>query len=69
MQDKFSYFVPSSITNTESEPIRTLFAEAVTNWASSLSDEEKADYNRRASKGLHMAGRNLYIREYILANK
>ena len=67
-QNKYSYFVPTSINNTESDPARTALAQAVGNWQTSLSQEQKAEYNRRASKGLHMSGYNLYIREYILAN-
>jgi hypothetical protein len=67
-QDKYSYFVPSSITNTEGQAARDLLAAAVGNWQSVLSDEEKANFNARALNGLQMSGYNLYIREYILAN-
>jgi hypothetical protein len=67
-QDKYSYFVPTSITNTEGQPARNLLADAVSNWQSVLSDEQKSDYNARAMNGLSMSGYNLYIREYILTN-
>jgi len=68
-QDKYGYVVPSSINNVESASVRTLFAEAVSNWKNVLTSEQKLLFNNRANKGLHMSGYNLYIREYINANK
>jgi hypothetical protein len=65
-QDKYSYFVPTSITNTQSETYRVLYREAVSNWKSNLTEEEKREYNVRVQKGMHMSGYNLYIKEYIL---
>jgi len=68
-QDKYKYFVPSSINNSESAAVRTLLATAVNNWQGVLTTEQKQTYNKRAAKGMHMSGYNLYIREYINMNK
>ena len=68
-QDRYDYFVPSSINNVESAAIRTLLATAVSNWQNVLTPEQKQVYNKRATKGLRMSGYNLYIREYININK
>lgn len=68
-QDKYKYVVPSSINNPQSDSVRALYATAVSNWKNVLTDEQKAIYNKRATKGLKMSGYNLYIREYINANK
>lgn len=68
-QDKYKYVVPASINNAESAAVRALFAAAVSNWQSTLTEQQKQEYNKRATKGLRMSGYNLYIREYINANK
>ena len=68
IQDKYKYFVPSSINNAEGQDARDAFAQAVSNWQTVLTDSQKVEYNRRANKGLHMSGYNLYIREYVKAN-
>lgn len=68
-QDRYDYFVPSSINNPESDSIRALLATAVSNWRNVLTTDQKTAYNKRATKGLHMSGYNLYIREYINSNK
>jgi len=65
-QDQYTYFVPTSITNVEGEPYRVLLASAVSAWKNTLTPAEKAVYNSRANKGLHMSGYNLFIREVIL---
>jgi len=62
-QDKYKYFVPSSINNVESDPYRTNWKTAIDYWQNILSTAEKAEYNRRAKKGLRMSGYNLFIRE------
>ena len=67
-QDKYEYVVPSSINNVESASVRILFAEAVSNWKNVLTIEQKILYNKRATKGMHMSGYNVYIREYIKSN-
>ncbi len=48
-QDKYDYFVPSSIMNTEGETSRQAFAAAVLNWHN-LSDAEKTKYNATATR-------------------
>jgi hypothetical protein len=67
-QEKYRYFVPSSINNPQGQPARNALAAAVLNWKTILTNAEKQAYNKRAGKGLHMSGFNLYIREYIQAN-
>lgn len=67
-QDKYPYFVPTSINNTEGQPARDALSTAVHNWQSVLTDEQKASYHKRAQNGLRMSGYNVYIRDYILAN-
>jgi len=67
-QDKYSYVVPTSITNTEGQTARDLLSSAVVNWQSTLGSDEKAEYNQRALEIGKLSGYNLYIREYIHAN-
>jgi hypothetical protein len=67
-QDKYKYFIPSSINNPEGAAARAAFATAVSNWKNTLTNEEKADYNKRAMQRGKLSGYNLYIREYVKAN-
>lgn len=67
-QDKYIYVVPGNVNNIEGQPARDALTQAVYNWKNTLTPQEKAEYNSRAAKGLHMSGYNLYIREYMLAN-
>ena len=71
-QDQYPYFVPSSINNPQGAAARSALATAVANWQGTgpdpLTEAQKIEYNKRATKGLHMSGYNLYIREYIKAN-
>jgi len=62
-QQKYEYFVPSSIDNTEGGPYRVQLKAAIDHWQNVITDEEKAEYNLRASRGMHMSGYNLFIRE------
>lgn len=64
-QDKYTYFVPSSINNPEGQGARDALTAAVANWQG-FSDAQKKVYNDRVSKrGLCMSGYNLYIKEYV----
>jgi len=64
-QDKYPYFVPSSINNAQGAAARSAFATAVGLWKA-LSPAEKKALNVRAQKAhLCMSGYNLYIREYV----
>jgi len=65
-QDKYKYTVPCSINNTQSDFCRSLYAQAVLNWQTIITLEQKKTYNKRAK---FMSGYNLYIREYINSNK
>jgi hypothetical protein len=64
-QDKYPYFVPASINNSESDHVRTAFSTAVSEWQTTLTDTQKQAYRERANKGLKMSGYNLYISERI----
>ena len=66
-QDKYDYFVPASINNTESAYVRTAFAQAVYNWKNVLTTAQKDEYNKKSKKGYRMSGYNLYIRDYVKA--
>lgn len=66
IQDKYPYFVPSSINNPESNADRVVFASAVASWQA-LTGTVKAWWNAEAKRlRLSMSGYNLYIRRYIL---
>lgn len=67
IQDKYNYFVPSSINNVESAASRTKWAGAVLKWQTVLTDAEKKAYNKRAHHRLRMSGYNLFMREEMLA--
>lgn len=67
-QDKYSYFVPGSINNTEGQRARDILSTAVLNWQSSLAMSDKNEYDRRAAELGGLSGYNLYIREYINTN-
>ena len=62
-QDRYTYFVPTSINNPESAARRILWAAAVLKWQTVLTPAEKKVYNTRATKGLRMSGYNLFMRE------
>lgn len=64
-QDKYKYFVPASINNLEGQPARNALAQAVLNWQTVLTPEQKAEYNRRGALAGNLQGYSLYIREYI----
>jgi len=61
--DKYFYNVPSSINNAQGEPYRRQFIAAIEKWQYDLTTEQKALYNKRATKGLRMSGYNLFIRK------
>lgn len=67
-QDKYKYFVPSSINNAEGQSARNAYATAVSNWKNVLTDAQKKVYNKKASKRGGVSGYNLYLGEYIKAN-
>ena len=66
--ERYRYFVPSSINNIQGAAARSALATAVYNWKNVLTEAQKIEYNKRATKGLRMSGYNLYIREYVKAN-
>jgi len=65
-QDKYDYFVPTSINNTQSAPYRAQWIAAVHKWIYDLTAAQKTEYQRRASHGLEMSGYNLFMREAML---
>lgn len=62
-QDRFSYFVPQSINNVESQPWRITFAAAVECWKNILTSEQKRIFDIRGSKEKSIPGRSLFISE------
>jgi hypothetical protein len=67
-QDKYKYFVPSSINNAEGATARAALAQAVYNWKNVLDEATKQEYHRAAAKKQHMSGYNLYVGQYVKAN-
>lgn len=61
-QDRYSYFVPGSINNIQSEPYRRQWIAAVRKWQYGVTDADKLAYNRQATKKLRMSGYNLFMR-------
>jgi hypothetical protein len=68
IQDKYAYFVPSSINNAQGQTARNALAQATLNWQTVLTEEQKAEYNRRAMIKSGLSGYNLYVGEYVEAN-
>ena len=67
-QDKYKYFVPSSINNAQGEAARTALEQALYNWKNVLPDATKQAYHKTAVKRGKMSGYNLYVGEYVKAN-
>lgn len=67
-QQKYKYYVPSTINNANGQPARDAFKEAVLNWQTTVTEDEKIEYNRRAALKNTLSGYNLYIGEYVEAN-
>lgn len=64
-QDKYKYFVPSSINNEKGLAARVACKEAVNNWKTVLTDEQKAEWNRKAFAHYPLSGYNLYLGGYV----
>lgn len=62
-QDKYPYFIPSSINNPESQPYRQQWIAAVHKWRYDLTEADKGEYNQYATKYLRMTGFNLFMRK------
>jgi len=67
-QDRYAYFVPSTINHPNGQPARNALTQANYNWYNVLTEAQKQEYIKKAKKGLSMSGRNLYIGEYVKAN-
>lgn len=66
-QDRFKYFVPSTITHPNGDASRACFANAQTAWLG-LSPADKKDWERKGSKAKNIPGRSHFIGCYIKAN-
>lgn len=67
-QDKYKYFVPTSINNPEGQHARDIFTDSVAAWQA-LAPTEKATWRTsRTRLGLKMSGYNLFIRVYMRDN-
>ena len=67
-QDKYKYFVPSSINNPEGQHSRDVFAAAMHSWKGTLTDEERLYWNNKAKKQKGIFGWNLYLKQYMKDN-
>lgn len=67
-QDKYNYFIPTSINNPQGQAARDALTTAVSNWKNVLTAAEKAKYNKIATRRGGLTGFNLYVGEYIKAN-
>ena len=65
-QDKYAYNVPDPNCDNTGIANKQDFAQAVLNWQTTLTDSQKKEYNRRASKRKGLSGYCLYISEYRL---
>lgn len=67
-QDRYTYFVPTSITDAAGDAARAAYAQAVANWQG-FSDAQKKVYNNYVKEqNLRMSGYNYYLGLYIKAN-
>jgi len=66
-QDKYDYFVPSTITHPNGDAARTCFTNAIAAWQT-LPDADKKRFNDWAAKIRNLSGFNLFIRHYIKEN-
>ena len=66
-QDRYKYFVPTSIDHPNGEASRQTFKAAVSAWQT-LPDNEKKLFNQRATRRGGLAGYHLFIREYMKQN-
>lgn len=64
-QDRYKYFVPTSINNVEGQAARNKFASAIYTWHLA-SDADKQLYNAVATRRGGLSGFNLYIQNYML---
>ena len=64
-QDKYNYPDVTGLENNCPVPYKTNFATAIDYWQNIVTDDEKKEYHRRASKGLRMSGYNLFLREAL----
>jgi hypothetical protein len=67
-QDKYKYFVPSSINNPEGQHSRDVFAAGMHSWKNTLTDEERAVWNHKAKHYKGLFGWNLYLKKYMKDN-
>ena len=66
-QDRFTYFVPSTIMHPNGDASRACFANAVTAWAG-LSEAEKQTWNEKGERYKRIPGRNYFFGEYMKEN-
>jgi len=68
-QDKYDYFVPASIRNSAGQPYRDLLQQAMYNWKNTLDSNTKRAYKIKAQRFKGIGGHNLYVKDFINANK
>lgn len=65
VQDKYRYFVPSSVNNPEGQPARDALRAAVRAWQTELTDEDKRAWRRRANAKGGTTGYAEFVGHYI----
>lgn len=66
-QDKYDYFVPSSITNAEGQHSRDVFSAAIAAWQA-LPEEIKDLWRAKERYSLPRIGYNLFVSDYMKRN-
>ncbi len=64
-QDKYKYTAAMAAIDTGLVPNKTMLSAAVDYWKNILTDEQRAEYNKRAGRQLRMSGYNLFISEAL----
>lgn len=66
-QDKYKYFVPSSINNTEGASARQTLSRAVAAWQA-LSEEQKNEWRKKEKWHKGTTGYAMFISQYMFLN-
>lgn len=64
-QDRYTYYVPSSIYNPESAPWRTTLAAGVVYWQNTLTLAQKKEYRKKGHVKKNLPGYNVFIQEVM----
>ena len=65
VQDKYRYFVPTSVNNVQGEPARVALRAAVRAWKTELTEQEKREWRRKANAKGGTTGYAMFVGHYI----